>query len=252
MDLDKGGIDDLAIPDGVIIDGSQLDTLGISAVGQHAEILDAKARVVALTHRIRSFTTLPYVFTTLRRARRFLGTDADSSTYYLVRLLPGSVVGQVRATLAGKLSKAEVLTPAEFHKRSLAHWLYHTGAGGALLGGAILGTIVGTMVMAQTLYASTKEHIDEFATLRAFGASALYINRVILCQGILSAVIGFAIAALLSLIIVWATVDAAVPVVMTPMLTSALFALTVIMCVVSCGSAIIQVIRVDPVRVFTR
>jgi putative ABC transport system permease protein len=248
----EGGVGDLAIPNGVIVDRSYLDSLGISAVGEHGEIADAKARVVALSNRIRSFTTSPYVFTTLQRARRFLGAGADSSTYYLVRLLPGTAAGRARATVAGQLSRAEVLTPAEFRARSLAQWLYRTGAGAALLGGAILGIIVGTVIIGQTLYASTKEHINEFATLRAVGSSAFYLNRVILCQAFLSALIGFTIAAGLSLIIVWATVDAAVPVVMTPILTGTLFALTLLMCSVSSVSAIIQVMRIDPVMAFTR
>ena len=35
--------------------------------------------------------------------------------------------------------------------------------------------IVGTVIVAQTLYSSTKDHLYEFATLRAIGSSSLYI-----------------------------------------------------------------------------
>ena len=52
----------------------------------------------------------------------------------------------------------------------------------ALIGGAILGLIVGTVIVAQTLYSSTKDHLNEFATLRALGSSSGYIHRVILAQ----------------------------------------------------------------------
>ena len=84
----------------------------------------------------------------------------------------------------------EVLTPAEFRERSRTFWLFGTGAGAALFAGAVLGVIVGTVVVAQTLYASTKEHLNEFATLRAIGSSRHYIYRVIIWQAVLSAVIG--------------------------------------------------------------
>ena len=57
----------------------------------------------------------------------------------------------------------------------------------ALLGGAVLGLIVGTVIVAQTLYSSTKDHLAEFATLRALGSSSGYINKVILMQAGLSA-----------------------------------------------------------------
>jgi putative ABC transport system permease protein len=247
-----GSLDDLTIPDGIIIDRSYFKRLGITGSGQHAEISNQRVRVVALTDLIRSFTTAPFVFTTLERARNFLGADPNSSTYYLVQVSPGADLDSVRASLDGNLSDAEVLTPKEFHDRSLAQWLYGTGAGAALIAGAILGIIVGTVIVAQTLYSSTKDHLNEFATMRAMGASAFYIHQVILCQAFLSAVIGFFIAAILGWIIVQATATTAVPVIMTPILTLSLFILTVAMCALSAVSAIIKVTRIDPAVVFNR
>jgi len=247
-----GSLDDLTIPDGVIIDRSYFKRLGITGSGQHAEISNQRVRVVALTDLIRSFTTAPFVFTTLERARHFLGVDSNSSTYYLVQVSPSADLYRVRASLGGNLSDAEVLTPKEFHDRSLVQWFYSTGAGAALIAGAILGIIVGTVIVAQTLYSSAKDHLNEFATMRAMGSSAFYIHQVILCQAFLSAVIGFFIAAILAWIIVQATATAAVPVIMTPILTLSLFILTVAMCALSAVAAIIKVTRIDPVLVFNR
>jgi hypothetical protein len=88
----------------------------------------------------------------------------------------------VRDALRAKLPDSEVLTKAEFRTRSLNHWLFATGAGVALIGGAVLGLVVGTVIVAQTLYSSTKDHLNEFATLRALGSSSGYIHRVILAQ----------------------------------------------------------------------
>ena len=65
--------------------------------------------------------------------------------------------------------------------------MFATGAGVALIGGAVLGLIVGTVIVAQTLYSSTKDHLAEFATLRALGSSSGYIHKVILMQAGLSA-----------------------------------------------------------------
>ena len=68
----------------------------------------------------------------------------------------------------------------------------------------MLGLIVGIVIVAQTLYASTKDHLNEFATLRALGASASYIHQVILMQAMISAVVGYVLGMMLSLIVVWA------------------------------------------------
>ena len=87
------------------------------------------------------------------------------------------------------------------------------------------------MIVAQTLYSSTKEHLNEFATLRTIGSSRWYIYKVIICQAVLSAVIGFSVAALIGAGIVQLTVATALPIVITPGLIAGLFLLTVVMCV---------------------
>jgi hypothetical protein len=90
---------------------------------------------------------------------------------------------------------------------------------------ADLGIIVGTVIVAITLYSSTKDHLDEFATLRAMGSSSIYTHKVIVCQAIVSALIGFSLAACIGLIIAKATAGTALPIVMTPAVTLDLFRL---------------------------
>ena len=125
----------------------------------------------ALTDGVRSFTQSPYVYMPLSRARYLTGAaGTDLATFQVVKVFPGVDVEQVRSELAGRLEGAEVLTTDEFRDRSLTQWLFRTGAGVALIGGALLGILVGTVIVAQTLYSSTKDHINEFATLRALGS----------------------------------------------------------------------------------
>jgi putative ABC transport system permease protein len=169
-----------------------------------------------------------------------------------VHVSPGTDVDDARKRLLATLSKVEVMTPGEFRSRSRSFWLFGTGAGAALFAGALLGAIVGTVIVAQTLYSSTKDHLNEFATLRAIGSSGLYIHKVIIWQALLSAVIGFSLAASIGLIVVKMTAETSLPIVMTPELTGCLFLLTVLMCVASAIAAIVQVMRIDPVRVFTQ
>ena len=68
----------------------------------------------------------------------------------------------------------------------------------------------------------------------------MYIHKVIIWQALLSAVIGFCIAAVIGAVIVQMTADTALPIVMTPELTVGLFVLTVVMCVASAIAAIVQ------------
>ena len=251
-DVVEGSRGDLSMPGSVAIDRSYSTQLGIPQVGGKAEINNQKTRVVAMTKGIRSFTTTPHVFTSLDTARAYLGVPPSKANYFIVLVAPHASAASVRNRLAASMPDVEVLTSEEFRHRSLLFWLFDTGAGAALLGSAILGVIVGTIIVAQTLYSSAKDHLKEFATLRAIGSSRGYILKVILGQALLSAVVGFSMAAAIDFSLVRATADAALPIVMTPELTLGLFVLTVAMCSIAAVSAIRVVMRNDPVLVFAQ
>jgi putative ABC transport system permease protein len=158
----------------------------------------------------------------------------------------------IRDQLRKEIKDADVLTPDEFGGRSRTFWVSGTGAGAALLMGSLLALIVGTVIVAQTLYSSTKDHLPEFATLRAIGSSGGYIIEVLTIEALLSAVIGFCLATAISWVVVRVTADTALPVLMTPATTLIVLLLTVLMSILSALMAIIKVMRIDPVIVFTR
>jgi putative ABC transport system permease protein len=250
--ISQGSLEALAAPHTVAVDDTYFADLGVSGLGEPAEVNGTRVTIAALTHGIRSFTTLPYIFTTVQRAQGMLYAAPEQSSYTLVRLAPGADAEAVRADLMARLPDTEVLTKAEFRKRSLDYWLFQTGAGSALIAGALLGVIVGVVIVAQTLYSSTKDHLNEFATLRALGASAGYIHQVILLQAIISALVGYVVGLLLSLGLIWATRETTLQIVMTPGLAASLFALTIAMCTIAAISAILKVTRIDPAGVFSR
>jgi putative ABC transport system permease protein len=236
----------------VAVDRSYFDRLGVTGLGSTGEIRGRKVRVAGLTDGIRSFTTTPYVFVDLKNARTYTGTPRDRANDLLVRLTKGADPQKTAQAIRAQVGDAEVLTSNQYRSRSRAFWLFGTGAGAALFGGALLGVIVGTVIVAQTLYSSTKDHLAEFATLRAMGSSNRYIYNVIIYQALLNAVIGFGIAAGVGAIVVQMTAKSALPIVITPWLVAGLSALTVVMCVISAIGAILRVLRTDPATVFMR
>jgi putative ABC transport system permease protein len=248
----EGSAQALTERDAVAVDNSYFHRLGVDGVGSTAEIRGQPVRVAAVTKGIRSFTTTPYVFSDIDHARRYIGLPANKASDFLVRVKPGADIARVQKDIQATIPGVEALTPAEFRDRSRSFWLFGTGAGAALFGGALLGVIVGTVIVAQTLYSSTKDHLYEFATLRAIGCSRRYIYEVIGSQALINAFIGFAVAALIGLAVVDFTADSALPIVITPMLFAGLFFLTVVMCVASASAAIIRVVRIDPVMVMSR
>jgi putative ABC transport system permease protein len=251
LNLVDGTWEDIKAPEAVAVDRTYFNELGIKGIGDTAQVINSRIRVRALTDGVRSFVQSPYTYTTLNRARSIF-RDSDGVTFYLVQTQPGANIEKVRQDLQGRLEGAEVLTQAEFRDRSLKQWLFRTGAGVALIGGALLGSLVGTVIVAQTLYSSTKDHLGEFATLRALGSSSGYIHRVILAQAGISAVVGYALGISIALTILVLSRNTALPMVMTPGLAFWLFALTVGMCAISALSAIVKVTKIDPATVFSK
>ena len=158
----------------------------------------------------------------------------------------------MKRELQSRLGKVYVFTKEEFRRQNLNYWLFGTGAGGALLGGTVLGLIVGTVIVAQTLYSSTKDHLTEFATLRALGSSAQYIHKVILTQAAVSGLCGWALGTVLTILITAVSGDAALPIIFTPSLAAFLLVVTLLMCAVSAVSSILKVTKIDPAMVFAR
>ena len=56
---------------------------------------------------------------------------------------------------------------------SREYWIESTGLGLTMFLTVSLGGLVGVIVVAQTLYASTTEHLGEFATVKAIGGGKL-------------------------------------------------------------------------------
>jgi putative ABC transport system permease protein len=250
--VSEGTAQALSAPGAVAVDRSYFERLGVSGIGSKASVRGLPVSVAAVTEGIRSFTTTPYIFSDLSQARAYIGIPSSMVSYLLVKLRPGGNLEQIRHDLRTAMPDSEVLTPAEFHERSRSYWLFSTGAGAALFAGAILAIIVGMVIVAQTLYSSTKDHLEEFATLRAMGSSNGYIYSVIIYQAVLSAIIGFAFATLIGISVVALTKSGALPVLITPTLVVAMLVSTVVVCIAAALGAIFRVLRIDPAMVFAR
>ena len=152
----------------IVVDEGELDRLGIHKVGDMAEILGHRARVVGLVHGVKSLAG-PYVFCSLETARDYLHLQGpELTTYVLARCRQSSEA----PALVQQLSQSEHMssfTASDFSFRSRMHWLTKTKAGIALGYAAALGLLVGAVVTSQTLYAATAASLREYAVLRALG-----------------------------------------------------------------------------------
>jgi putative ABC transport system permease protein len=245
-----GSIEDLRRPNSVIIDRLYADKLGVTALGQTVEIHGVSAHVVGFTDGIRAFTQSPYVFTSYDNALAYGDVPPDQTNYLLVRLKPGADRDEVARRLRQALPMADVHTSAKFASMTARYWLLTTGAGVALVAGALLGLIVGVIIVAQTLYAATVERLSEYATLRAIGASNGYLGAIVLKQSLIAGALGCCIGLVLDAVLVRAAAESNVSLVLPWPLAAAIALTTLVMCAGASAVAIDKIRRAEPTMVF--
>lgn len=248
--LTEGKVRDLKASDTIIIDEIYREKLGVTSLGQTVEINNHRARVVGFTRNVRSFTTNPRVFTSFKNAQNYARLNEDQTNYILVKSAPGLDARALKRELASRLEDVEVYTNSEFARKTQVYWLFSTGAGVGILVAALMGLIVGVVVVAQTIYATTIDHIREFGTLKAMGASNAYIYRVIVKQAIISAAIGYALGMGVSLLVVKMSRGGGASVQMPWQMALAMLALTFLMCIGASMISVNKVTRIDPAMVF--
>ena len=108
-------------------------------------------------------------------------------------LAPGADAERVRAALGERLTDAEVLTKAEFRRRTGHYWLIGTGVGSMSLLAAFLGLLVGAAIVGQTIYSQTMERLREYGTFKALGGTDRELAGVILIQALVTGALGFVV-----------------------------------------------------------
>jgi len=237
-------------PEAVFLDRSNRDTLEVTAVPAELEISRRRARVAGMVEGFSSFLGSPYVFTRYRDAVRYIGLGQEETVFLVARVAAGRGLDRVRDRLRLRLPEANVWTRVEFSRRCRVYWLVQTGAGGSILTAALLGFLVGLVIVSQNIYATTMDNIEEFATLKAIGAPRRYIQSVVLTQAIVSGLFGSGVGLLGTYPLV-AALRTSIPWVYTPWwLPLGMVLVSLLMCGLASVASVRKAVAVEPARVF--
>ncbi len=106
------------------------------------------------------------------------------------------------------------------------------------------------MVVAQTLYTSTMEHLKEFGTVKAIGGTNLDIYRMLGKQASIAAGVGFVLGYVPAQLLEPVIAKADLKLIISPELTATVFAGTVVLCLLSALVSFRKVATIDPALVF--
>ena len=113
-----------------------------------------------------------------------------------------------------------------------------------------LGCLVGIVVVAQTLYTSTMEHIKEFGTVKAIGGGNLDIYRILGKQATISAIAGFVLGALMAFALRPAIGKLDLKLIIPPVFAGIVLAGAIVMCLAAAMISFRKVASIDPALVF--
>tara|TARA_B100000900_G_scaffold210906_1_gene178767 strand:+ start:1674 stop:2840 length:1167 start_codon:yes stop_codon:yes gene_type:complete len=198
------------------------------------------------------------------------GADGNliTSRETFLRLLPSNPKGSIEIGLI-KLSNSSnplfiknilnkslpndvrVLTKKEFIDFEKNYWRDSTAIGFIFSLGALMGFVVGCVVVYQILYSDVSDHLPEYATLMAMGYKLKSLLFVVAREGFLLALFGY-LPAYFSGQILYAVIrnSTKLPISMDASKSVLIFILILVMCMGSAAIAMRKLVDADPAEIF--
>jgi len=267
--ITAGKQSDLNQPYNIMVDSTDLQSLGLQQVNNTGQVGSFRAQVVGFTKGIQSNADSPFLLTSLQSAKAYSSshsvstatpvtspplsalTPQDSISFILVQAQPGQDLQVLKQRLDAALPSTHAYTRQEFADKTEHYWEKRTSVGFILGLGAIVGVVVGSVIVSQILYASVTDHVREFGTIKAMGASDWKTYSIIIEQSLWMALFGY-IPAMIACIGLgaWTATTQAVMILITPVTAAEIFVVAVVMCTGAALVAIQKATRVEPGVVF--
>jgi putative ABC transport system permease protein len=247
--LRQGSIQALKGGRGIIVDESAFPKLGVMRIGDYVEVNEKRVKVVGITNGIRGFTTAPYVFTTYRTAQELDPWVSDRTVFILARVAPGYDADAVVRTLR-QIRDVDVFRSEAYSWKTRLYWTLETGIGVGFGLTALMAIVVGMVIVSQTVYTATVEHLRDFGTLKAIGATNTQVYGIIVKQALINAALGYVAGLAITLATTRFIELTGLTVVIPAELMAAVFVLTVMMCLSASIISVRKALNVDPLVVF--
>jgi putative ABC transport system permease protein len=248
----RGLPQDLDGPNRVAVDAFDLPKLQVTGepLGTRLEVAGQSVYIAALTQGVRSFTLVPNMFAPVDTARSLIGLGDGQANYWVADLRDESCADDVIATVERRAPDVTARTRQSFARATQDYWVAGSGAGTALGFSALLGLVVGTVIVGQTLFSITKEHLRELGTLKAIGATGGELTGFVAWQAAFLAVVGGGLGFVLSFLIRRAVESIGLVVVLsTPVLLVGALAI-LFMCAVASVGSVRRVLALEAAEVF--
>lgn len=184
---------------------------------------------------------------------RLFGRNSTEQVHIgVLKLKPGANPEVVAKNLQARLpSDIRVFNRQQFKASEIAFWSNEHPAGTIFNFGAIMGFVVGIVIVYQILYTDVSDHLAEYATLKAMGFTDRSLLGVVFQQGIILAIIGF-LPGYITSIGMYGLLGqlTRIPLTMKATVATQVVIATILMCIISAAIAMRKLQSADPADVF--
>jgi putative ABC transport system permease protein len=190
---------------------------------------------------------VPYVVTTIERARQLSGFSFNQVSAFLLKCTDTSkdaerlVVEQINQTIPG----VKAYTGEGFVKATKDYNKKTNGILGSFYLMITFALVSGAIIVGLTMFSSVNDRIRDYGTVKAIGGSNRVIAKLILWQAVLYAVIGFILTVVLLMIL-----KVLLGVSLTVGLLLFIFLMTLVMSLAGSIFCLRKIFKLEPVQIF--
>ncbi|WP_293932596.1 ABC transporter permease [Sphingobacterium sp. UBA6645] len=160
------------------------------------EINGKRAMITVLTKNAQAFGA-SLMYTSLENARLLGNADPSKVSLIVAKLNEGADKEQIAQDIGQLFPQLQAWDPKKLESSTVREILITSNMGMSFGTLVLFAMISGFFIIGLTLYSSALDRIKDYGTLKAIGAKKGYVNKLIVAQAFLYAIIGYSIAMLL-------------------------------------------------------
>jgi putative ABC transport system permease protein len=244
-----GKVEDLGLPDAMFFEDSRRERFGALNLGSVREVNGHRVHAVGFTSGLVPFGPA-FAFSSFNTAREILGRPSDEVNYVMIGLAPGADVNEVVRNLQKTFPDQLVMPRSELRMRTIFYILNESGIGQSIGMGVVMSLFCGFAIVALTMFSAVVDHVREFGTLKAIGATNTDLAKLLLAQALTCAIAGAMIGEAIVAQMVTGIRGPELPLALPAWLMGGTVVGMVVICVLASIMALLRVRAIEPAMVF--
>lgn len=218
-------------------------------IGATFEINKRQAHLAAHTNGVLGFGRA-FSFTTIERARAVSNGSQYLASAFLVKTTPDVSQEEAINIINNNIHGVRAWKSTDFKRATIIYYLKHSSIVLSLGTMVVFAFLAGIAVVGLTLYSSAIDHIRDYGTMKAIGATNGYIRQLLYMQAMMFAIPGFLIGQVLVQIFKYAIESQGLLIQFTPQFYIYFFLLVCVIALSGAALASRRIIRLEPAEVF--